>query len=400
MSNAEKYFETLRSSSLFMNLSESDLKALAPKFEKKVFPAGAVIFDDGSTDTDGMYVIGVGSVKIFKNVNDAASKQQAIAVLTAGSYFGDMALLDEEIRSAGAMALEECELLYLSKQSFREMISTNLVVAHQILAQIAKVMSQRLRDTNNLFREVVSWGYRARKEVRELKNNFLATISHELRTPIHSIQGFTTLMKESQDADEQTKQKFVEIILDESKRLGGLINDLICLAEIEFGAIIIERQPANMREVVEKAFNHFKHDAQDKNLNYELSVTPGLPGIVVDVTRLIQAIEHLIDNGIKFTPFGKSLTVSAEESEKELLIKVSDTGKGIPAKYIDRIFDKFYQVDQSSTREIGGAGIGLTLARQIVHLHGGTITVDSKEEKGSVFTIHLPKDHILYRPSR
>ncbi len=400
MTITEKHLETLRASALFHNLSDTDLKTILPKFEEKRVIAGTIVFDDGSTDTEGMYVIARGSVKIFKNVTDSSSKQQAIAVLTAGNYFGDMALLDEETRSAGAMALEECELLYLSKQAFHDMISHNLIMAHQILTQISKVMSKRLRDTNNLFREVVSWGYRARKEVRDLKNNFLSTISHELRTPIHSIQGFTTLMKESSDTDEQTKQKFVEIILEESKRLGGLINDLICLAEIEFGAIILDRQPANLNEVVEKAFQTFKEEAAEKQLKYELVLPSNPPGIVVDVTRLMQATEHLIDNGIKFTPFGKTITVKAEATESDIRIMVIDTGRGIPAKYVDRIFDKFYQVDQSNTREIGGAGIGLTLARQIVHLHGGTIEVQSKENEGSSFIIRLPKEHILYKTPR
>lgn len=397
--STEKHFSALRASALFQNLSDDDIVTILPKFEEKHIPAGTIIFSDGSSNTDGMYVIGKGSVKIYKTVNDSSAKQQAIAVLTGGSYFGDMALLDEETRSAGAMALEDCELLYLSKQAFHEMINQNLVMAHQILTQIAKVMSKRLRDTNNLFREVVGWGYRARKEVRDLKNNFLSTISHELRTPIHSIQGFTALMKDSQGTDEQTKQKFVDIILNESKRLGGLINDLICLAEIEFGAIVLDRHPVNLAEIMDQSYRHFQDEAAEKNLKYELSLQDNLPGIVADVTRLSQAIEHLIDNGIKFTPYGKSVLVKAENTPNEIIISVIDSGKGIPALYKDRIFDKFYQVDQSNTREIGGAGIGLTLARQIIHLHGGTISVDSKEGEGSTFMIKLPKEHIIYKGS-
>lgn len=400
MSNGEVHFTALRRSILFQNLSDEQIRGLLPKFHEKNFVSGSIIFEDGSTEADGMYIISSGNVKIYKNIPDGDGKHQAIAVLSEGSFFGEMALLDEDARSAGAQALSDCQLLFLSKQSFYEMISENLLVAHHILTQIAKIMSRRLRETNNLFREVVSWSYRARKEVRDLKNNFLATISHELRTPIHSIQGFTTLMKEYPDTDEKTKQKFFEIIIEESQKLAKLINDMICLAEIEFGSIIVERQPANMKEIVEKAFHHFIDAAKEKEIDYQLILPDPLPGIVVDINRFSQSIEYLIDNAIKFTPVKGKICVKANVTESDLIVSVEDNGKGIPAKYLEKIFDKFYQVDQSTTREIGGAGIGLTLARQIINLHGGKITVYSKENEGSVFTIHLPKELVLYTPRK
>lgn len=396
-SNDTKKIEALRSCVLFSMLSSDELSKILPKFDIRVFGAGTVIFDDGSSDTDGMYVILQGSVKIFKIIQDPADRQQAIAILKSGNYFGDMALLEEETRSAGALALDDCELLFLSKESFNELINQNLDTAHLILTQISKVMSKRLRDTNNLFREVVSWGYRARKEVRDLKSNFLSTISHELRTPIHSIQGFSTLMKDSKDTDLETQQKFVEIIMTESKRLGDLINNLISLAEIEFGSIVLERQPASLSEVFHTAFESQKADAQEKNIECTFDIPDPLPAVFIDVQRMALACEHLINNAVKFTPYGKRVSFKIENEPHALNIHFMDTGKGIPAKYIDRIFDKFYQVDQSNTREFEGAGIGLTLARQIVQLHGGSIIVTSKEGEGSTFTIHLPKEHVIYK---
>ncbi|MBL7994922.1 cyclic nucleotide-binding domain-containing protein, partial [bacterium] len=308
MEDAAK-MDILKSSALFKNLSQEQIQTIAPKFESKRFQPGEIIFDDGSSQTDGMYIIAEGSIKIFKNLPGDEARQQAIAVLPAGSFFGEMALLDEETRSAGAVALDECELMFLSKESFNGIIGQDLEMAHEILTRISKVMSKRLRDTNNLFREVVSWGYRARKEVRDLKSNFLSTISHELRTPIHSIQGFSSLMRDSGNVDEGTKQKFIEVILTESKRLADLINDLISLAEIEYGAIVLERKQTDLAALIEKALERYNPEAEEKKLVFQLLIPANLPAVMVDGNRLLQSIEHLVENAIKFTPYNGEIKI-------------------------------------------------------------------------------------------
>lgn len=387
--------DTLKSSALFKNLSREQIQSIAQNFELRKISAGDVIFDDGSSQTDGMFVIAKGSIKIYKNLPGEEGRQQAIAVLPVGSFFGEMALLDEETRSAGAVAMDDGELLYLSKQSFNGIIGQNLELAHELLTRISKVMSKRLRDTNNLFREVVSWGYRARKEVRDLKSNFLSTISHELRTPIHSIQGFSSLMRDSNNVDEETKQKFIEVILTESKRLGDLINDLISLAEIEYGAIVLERKQTDLAALIEKALERYKPEAEDKKIDFQLLIPANLPSVTIDGNRFLQSVEHLIENAIKFTPFNGEIKIEVAQMKNTIDIMITDSGEGIPAKFHERIFDKFYQIDQSTTRSVEGAGIGLSLSRHIVELHGGVISVMSKEGEGSTFKISLPKQHIL-----
>jgi signal transduction histidine kinase len=387
--------DVLKSSALFKNLTREQIQSIAPSFEERNFAPEELVFDDGSAETDGMYIVVSGSIKIYKTLPGEEVRQQAVAVLNAGSFFGEMALLDEESRSAGAVAMDACELLYLSKQSFNSIIGKDVVLAHEILTRISKVMSKRLRDTNNLFREVVSWGYRARKEVRDLKSNFLATVSHELRTPIHSIQGFSALMRDSTNIDEETKQKFIEVILNESKRLGDLINDLISLAEIEYGAIVLDRKPANLSDLIDKALERYKSDAEKKKINFHLLIPVSLPSLTIDAGRFQQSIEHLIENAIKFSTFGGEIRIEVAMMKNSVEIMVTDSGEGIAAKFQERIFDKFYQIDQSSTRTVGGAGIGLSLARHIVQLHGGSIGVSSKEGGGSTFKISLPKQHIL-----
>jgi two-component system phosphate regulon sensor histidine kinase PhoR len=291
------------------------------------------------------------------------------------------------------MALTEASLLFLSKESFLDLIDQNLELGHKLLMRLSRTLTKRLRDTNNLFREVVSWGYRARKEVKDLKSNFLSTISHELRTPIHSIQGFSSLMKDTGETDPELQKKFVEVILHESKRLGDLINDLISLAEMEYGAVVLQRKEVSLTEIVTKAFEEYQIPAKEKRLAYTLMASP-TASVVVDTERLSQAISHLIENAIKFTSYDGRVEVSVDENAEAFIVEVADSGRGIATRNLERIFDKFYQVDQSSTRDVEGAGIGLSLAKHLVGLHGGRIDVKSREHEGSTFTIVLPKQHV------
>ncbi|MBL7993855.1 ATP-binding protein, partial [bacterium] len=130
-------------------------------------------------------------------------------------------------------------------------------------------------------------------------------------------------------------------------------------------------------------------------LVFQLLIPANLPAVMVDGNRLLQSIEHLVENAIKFTPYNGEIKIEVAQMKNSIDIMVTDTGAGIPAKFHERIFDKFYQIDQSTTRSVEGAGIGLSLARHIVELHGGVISVLSKEGEGSTFKISLPKQHIL-----
>jgi len=383
----------LKRSSLFEGVTDAEMTLIVPHFSERLVRPGEVIFDDGNADAGGMFIIATGSIKIYKRVTGDEDRQQAIAVLKPGNFFGEMALLDEEARSAGATAMADGTLLFLSKEAFQDLISQNLELGHKLLMRLSRVLTKRLRDTNNLFREVVTWGYRARKEVRDLKANFLSTISHELRTPIHSIQGFSSLMKDSGEADPDLQKKFAEVILHESKRLGDLINDLISLAEMEYGAVVLQRKEVSLTDLVTKTYEEYQIPAKEKRLSYTLLATPTLP-VTVDAERLAQAVGHIIENAIKFSSYDGRVDVSIEDSADSIGISVSDSGRGIPSKKMEKIFDKFYQVDQSSTRDVEGAGVGLSLAQHLVNLHGGRIDVKSRENEGSTFTIILPKQHV------
>ncbi len=390
----QEIIQVLQSSHLFRDISDAYMKTIAPRFSVKSMSAGEIIFDDSAREANGMFVIAEGAIKIFKRVAGDDDRQQAVAILKPGNFFGEMALLDEEVRSAGAQAVSDGKLLFLSREAFHELISENLELGHTLLLRLSQVLTKRLRDTNNLFREVVTWGYRARKEVRDLKSNFLSTISHELRTPIHSIQGFSSLMKEADDQDPEMQRKFVEVIIGESKRLGDLINDLIALAEMEYGGVVLQKREIRVDELVTKAFDEYRFLAGERRLSYNIR-TETSQVVHVDADRLTDAVGHLIENAIKFTAFDGRVELHCYEEMESIRIAVEDSGRGIAARNVERIFEKFYQVDQSSTREVEGAGIGLSLARHIVDLHGGRIEVVSHEEKGSTFTIILPKTYVL-----
>ena len=387
----ENRIKTLKCSPIFQDLDVKALDQIAAKFEDRPFKPNDLIFDDGSQDVDGMYVIGDGIIKIFKYISEIENKQQTVVLLRKGSYFGEMALLDEATRSAGAISLNNSNLLFLSKQSFDEIINDNVEVAHSILNRISRVMSQRLRHTNDMFKEVVAWGYKARKEVDELKSNFLSTISHELRTPLNSIQGFSSLMIDESELDVDTQKKFINIILNESKRLGNLVNGLITLAEMQFDSNLIDPKENNLLAVVRQIYDDSDLKANKQKVKISLKAPDKDINFLFDSNKIGETLYYLVDNAIKFNREEGNVTIEVIDSSDEARIKVIDTGIGIPSEQFERIFDNFYQVDQSMTREFEGAGIGLANAKKIVDQHGGKILVESELDKGSTFTVILPK---------
>lgn len=385
----EKKTTVLKSCILFSKLDKEKILEITQQLDIKSFAFNETIFDEGD-EADGLYIIVDGNVKICKLLKDS-EKQQAVAVLKENDFFGDMALIDEEKRSASAICVTPTSVLFMSRALFDDLIRRDTHTAYLIFAQLSVVMSKRIRKTNNLFREILRWGVTARNEIESLKSTFLRTISHELRTPIHAIQGFSSILKESADLDPETKDEFVAVILKESHRLANLINDLISLSEIEFGATIIHKKDANVTEAVTNAFKRYEPLAAEHKIDLNLK-TPDQPILAkVDAKRLEQAICNLIENAIKFTDEGGAVTVSLEETAEKIQVHITDTGIGIADEHLEKIFEDFYQVDQGLTRKFEGTGIGLNLSKKIVELHSGKILVSSTQKKGSTFTIDLDK---------
>ncbi|MBM3465351.1 MAG: response regulator, partial [Armatimonadetes bacterium] len=237
------------------------------------------------------------------------------------------------------------------------------------------------------------------KELDRLKSEFLNTVSHELRTPLTSIKAFSEILLDNDGDDRDTQREFLGIINQESDRLTRLINNLLDLSRIEAGRMQWEMEPIRLREVTDACVNATRALVEKKGLSMTVKVPDDI-GTVGDRDKLIQVVTNLISNAVKFTDSGGSITLSGAKIGDELSLSVIDTGRGIPREYHEKVFEKFQQVDTSSTREIKGSGLGLPIVRSIVEAHGGTVKLDSEPGRGSTFTVVIPAADLSHLKTR
>ena len=225
------------------------------------------------------------------------------------------------------------------------------------------------------------------------KAQFLANMSHEIRTPLTSILGFAELMAGVPGLPDPAR-RYAERILQGGRSLLGLVNDILDFSRLDVGALEADRRPVNVLTLVDEVVEFMRPRAQDKGLALERLFVATAPGLVVtDGQRLRQILVNLLSNAIKFTPKGRIEVAVEAAGDQKLKLTVTDTGIGVPADQLDRIFQRFSQVDESSTRQFGGAGLGLAIAKSLVEMLGGEIGVHSREGEGASFwfTLAAPK---------
>lgn len=227
------------------------------------------------------------------------------------------------------------------------------------------------------------------------KDAFLATVSHELRAPLNAMLGWAQILRTTR-VDEATLTHAIEIIERSARTQSRLIEDLLDTARIESGKLRLDIQPVDLTSLIENAVEGLRPAAEAKQIETQVMLNAGREVITGDPDRLQQIVWNLLSNAIKFTPKGGRVEVRLERADPHVRITVSDTGKGISPEYLPFIFDRFLQADNSSTRRYTGLGLGLSLVRHLVELHGGTVYARSPGEGlGSSFIIDLPMRAVL-----
>ena len=223
------------------------------------------------------------------------------------------------------------------------------------------------------------------------QRDFVADVSHELKTPLTAIQGFAqAILDDTADTPEARKQA-AQIIYDESGLMHRMALDLLDLARLEGGIADLKMSQVDVKALLQNIVDKFTPQAQGASVDLHLKISDDLPMILGDGDRLAQVFTNLVDNALKFTPASGQVTLSAEEVTGEMELSVTDTGSGVPNEALPRLFDRFYQVDQSRAGGAGhSTGLGLAIVKEIVQAHGGRIGVRSQAGHGSTFTIHLP----------
>jgi signal transduction histidine kinase len=224
----------------------------------------------------------------------------------------------------------------------------------------------------------------------QLKADFVASVSHDLKTPLSLIRMFAETLELGRVPEAERRREYYQVIVRESERLSRLIDNVLDFSRIERGRRRYDIVPTAVGPVVQEAVDAFGHVLAQNGFTVETTLPPDLPDVPMDGDAITQALANLIDNAIKFSGPRKVLRVAAEAGAGRLAITVADEGIGIPREEHARIFDKFYRVGRSDTQGRRGSGVGLALVRHIVRAHGGDVSVASEPGRGSRFTLWLP----------
>lgn len=228
------------------------------------------------------------------------------------------------------------------------------------------------------------------KETMEMKSQFISTVSHELRTPLGCMKEAIAIVLDGVAGKIDDKQrKFLDIAKRNVDRLARLINNVLDFQKLEAGEMRLDVQENDISEVVEEVHQTMTPAAVKQSLDFSLELVDNLPTAEFDRDKIIQVLTNLLNNAIKFTPEGGRISVCVQCQREELVIRVSDTGMGIPKEGLSKVFDRFYRVHRPG-KEIQGTGLGLSIVNKIVMMHGGRIDVESEVGKGTTFTVFLP----------
>ncbi|MBL1244158.1 MAG: response regulator [Sulfurimonas sp.] len=280
--------------------------------------------------------------------------------------------------------------------------SADVTLTQKALTHLITVTSNELDETNkNLEKIIAKKTAQLQKKIEELeytskvKSEFLATMSHEIRTPLNAILGFSKLLKEDEKSEDK-KKKF-NIIESSGNSLLALINDILDFSKIENGRVEVEQVVFMTKEPFKEVITMFEHSAQEKKISLHNTFSKNIPKYFIgDVNRIKQIAVNFISNAMKFTDSYGSVAADLSFDEKKQILKfnVIDTGVGIDANNLGKVFQSFTQEDNSTTRRFGGTGLGLSISKALVEIMGGEIAVESKRGEGSIFSFTLPASEI------
>lgn len=281
---------------------------------------------------------------------------------------------------------------------FREISSL-----HKIMAKLKKRELQKIEKNNptlnplrKINQEIFTFAELKQKEIDELRKveafrrEFIADVSHELKTPIFAAQGFLHTLLDGAVNDRAVRMKFLKKAAKSLDGLDMLVQDLLTLSQIETGQIKMQFESIDLNKLTEEVFEQFEGKAEKKDITLELDA-PAHVHAYADYQRISQVLTNLVSNAINYSFEGGKVKVILDQSKKHVTVKVKDQGEGIPPEHRTRIFERFYRVDKSRSREKGGTGLGLAIVKHILDGHNTKAEVESTSGKGSTFSFKLPR---------
>ena len=231
----------------------------------------------------------------------------------------------------------------------------------------------------------------AQRKNEEMRREFVANVSHELRTPLTNIRSYAeTLADSAGQLAPATEKKFLGVILNESDRMTHIVQDLLTLSRLDSGRDELKLARFSFGQAVQDLYNAVYMEAQRHGHALTLSMPDDLPQVVADRERILQVMMNVVSNAIKYTPDGGKISISAGRTDRQVWMLVDDNGIGIPAADRDRIFERFYRVDKSRSKEVGGTGLGLSIVKHAAFLHKAAIDVTSQLGAGTTIQVRFP----------
>lgn len=348
-----------------------DAQGLA-RFEKEIEPvvceSERIVFDEGDAG-DALYLIASGSVKISKR--GRGGMQETLCVLEAGSFFGEMALLDSEARSARATASEGTTLGRVSRQAWSILIT---LAPQALMANFTRTATQRLRHNNQHFIEAM-----LRTERLSMLGTTVASIMHDLRSPLHSVMGAAEYIERT--STEEITRSMAVIAGKSAMRIEEMVRELL---DFSRGTIFVDRKPVDMMQLFEELESHEFNRCQSAGVRVFKRID-FFGRINIDLPRFSRILTNLVRNAREAMPHGGELIIGVADQQRTIQITVQDSGSGISEELLPTIFEPFV-----THGKVGGTGLGLSIAKAVAEAHNGTIAVNSVRDRGTTFTITLP----------
>ena len=248
-----------------------------------------------------------------------------------------------------------------------------------------------LANALNTMAEELEKSFRRQGELEQARKDLIASVSHDLRTPLASMRAMVEAISDGVVSDQATILRYASTLKSEVEHLSTLIDDLFELSRLDSGTIELQLRPSSIEEILDSSLDGMKAQISGRSLNLQSKLEGDIKPVLVDPHKIQRVLYNLIQNAIRHTPADGTIVVEAQDTGQMVRIDVADTGQGIPEDDLDKVFDRFYRGEKSRSREYGGTGLGLAIARGIVESHGGRIWVESRPGTGSRFSFSLPK---------
>ena len=372
----------------FPGIKLPEIEELIANSQVRTYSAGTILCRENAIE-DRFYMILEGEVEVTKNVNN--NETRLLKTLSPGDFFGEMALIHNAPRAATVTAKSELTTLELDKAGFDRVLHNSTSIAMAMVSEISnrlRANDQMAVDDLRIRAAELASAYQRLAEQEMARREFLSNIAHELRTPLMIATGFLQMLQRGMVSGDLLKNG-IDTVARNVQQIATLVNDILFLQEMEL--VLPDFQAVDMNEIARQVMERYRSKAYDRGVTLRFKPDPSLPPASGDSKSLERALMAIVDNAIKFSPNGGDVEMVLSSNNENILVAVKDHGIGMSTDTLPRIFDRFYHTERQDDDLFGGIGLGLSITRQVIMQHQGSLDVTSEPGRGSTFTLTLKR---------